>query len=124
MGVNMAMLAACGTAATARVGPWRFLALYLAVMPLAALAYAFANGPEGTMAGASGAIHGVAGAVVVWALIDGRPGRAAMWLAMVLGLNGWFWWLTGGNFAWELHLAGLLIWAAAAPPVGPRRTLK
>jgi rhomboid protease GluP len=115
LAVNMAMLAVFGALAIRRVGPWRFLLLYLAVMPLAALAYAWANGPEGTMAGASGAIHGVAGAVTVWALIDGQTGRAILRVGAVVALNLWFWWLTGGNFAWQLHLAGLGLGAAAAP---------
>jgi rhomboid protease GluP len=114
LGVNMAMLAVLGPVAVRRVGPWRMLALYLAVMPLAALAYAWAAGPEGSMAGASGAIHGLAGAVILWAARDGHSGRAVVWLVAVALANAWFRWLTGGAFAWELHLAGLMIGAGLA----------
>lgn len=125
LGVNMAMLAVLGAVAIRRVGPWRFLLLYLGAMPLAALAYAWARGPDATMVGASGAIHAVAGAVIAWAWRDGagRPRRALAplaWAAAILAANLWFWWLTGGRFAWQLHAAGLALGAAAAPFL-PRR---
>jgi membrane associated rhomboid family serine protease len=107
LAVNMAMLAVVGIAALRRVGPAEFLALYLTAMPAAALVYAWASGPEGSMAGASGAIHGIVGAVILWALADRQPVRAAVWAGAVLALNLWFRWLTEGNFAWQLHLAGL-----------------
>lgn len=120
LGVNMAMLAVLGAVAIRRVGPARFMALYLGAMPLAALGYAWARGPDATMVGASGAIHAVAGAVIAWAWLDGagRPRRAlapAAWAAVILAANLWFWWLTGGRFAWQLHVAGLALGAAAAP---------
>ena len=120
LGVNMAMLAVLGAVAVRRVGAARFLALYLGAMPLAALAYAWARGPDASMVGASGAIHAVAGAVIAWAWLDGagRPRRALAplaWAAAILAANLWFWWLTGGRFAWQLHAAGLLLGAAVAP---------
>lgn len=115
LGVNMAMLLPLGAMVVRRVGVWRFLGLYLVVMAAAAVAYGMATGADGRMVGASGAIHGLAGAVVAWAVQDRRWGRAGVLLAALAAANAWFWWLTGGSFAWELHLAGLALGAALAP---------
>jgi membrane associated rhomboid family serine protease len=118
----MAMLAVLGPVVARRAGPWRMLALYLAVMPLAALACAWVAGPEGSTAGASGAIHGLAGAVMLFAARDGHAGRAAGWVLAVALANAWFWWLTDGAFAWQVHLAGIGIGVGRAAVIRPPET--
>ncbi|NUB44809.1 rhomboid family intramembrane serine protease [Fertoebacter nigrum] len=115
--VNLLFLVPLGAYAIRSVGPWRFLALYLAGMPLAALGYALlVDDPYATMLGASGGIYVLGGAALVWLWQDTRAIAAPLlWLAVMLATNALFWWLTAGKFAWELHLAGVVVGLAMAP---------
>jgi membrane associated rhomboid family serine protease len=116
--VNMAMLLSLGVLTIGRIGIARFALLFFSSMALAAVCYGLVRPPGVWMAGASGGIHGLAGAVIVWAWIDGAgQGRwrlPCLYAAIIALLNAWFWYLTDGKFAWDLHLAGLIIGAATA----------
>ena len=66
IGGNMLYLAIFGNNVEDRLGPWRFLAFYLACGVVAALAQSFATGfPSEPVLGASGAIAGVLGAYLL-----------------------------------------------------------
>ena len=66
LGGNMLYLAIFGNNIEDRLGPWRFLAFYLACGVAAALAQSFATGfPAEPVLGASGAIAGVLGAYLL-----------------------------------------------------------
>jgi len=66
LGGNMLYLAIFGNNVEDRLGPWRFLAFYLACGVVAALAQSFATGfPAEPVLGASGAIAGVLGAYLL-----------------------------------------------------------
>ncbi len=117
--VNMAMLLPLGMLTIGRIGVARFALLFFSSMALASVCYGLVRPAGVWMAGASGGIHGLAGAVIVWSWIDGA-GNATRWrlpaiyAAIIALLNAWFWYLTDGKFAWDLHLAGLVIGALAA----------
>jgi membrane associated rhomboid family serine protease len=124
LGVNGVWLLALGSGVARRLGTGRFLLFYFVCGVLAALAYIVAQ--AGSMApaiGASGAIAGLLGGVIRFAVArphaDGRHGLvslldrrlvilAVLWLVINLafgrtGLSS----LTGGQpIAWEAHLGG------------------
>jgi membrane associated rhomboid family serine protease len=124
LAVNGIWLLALGSGVARRLGAGRFLLFYFVCGVLAALVYIAAQ--AGSMApaiGASGAISGLLGGVIRFAVArpgpDGRHGLvslldrrlvilAVLWLAINLafgrtGLSG----LTGGQpIAWEAHLGG------------------
>lgn len=80
--------------------------------------WALASGPR-PMVGASGLLFGLAGALTVW---EGarllRRGKSLAPVLQVAGglvaLNVLMWISTGGNLAWQAHLAGFLAGAAVA----------
>ncbi|QYK42729.1 MAG: rhomboid family intramembrane serine protease [Paracoccaceae bacterium] len=108
LAVNLGTLALFGPFLVRRTGARRFLWVWFGTMAVAAVGYGLAAAPGATMVGASGATHGVAGALAVLLWRDGARGRAAAVLATVLAMNAAFWWGTAGRFAWELHVAGWL----------------
>jgi membrane associated rhomboid family serine protease len=66
LGGNMLYLGIFGNNVEDRLGPWRFLAFYLACGLVASLAQAFGTGlPHAQVLGASGAIAGVLGAYLL-----------------------------------------------------------
>jgi membrane associated rhomboid family serine protease len=117
---NMAALAWLGLRVTARMGQARFAAVW-AVSALGggaafgALATSFAP-----MVGASGALFGLMGALVV---LDWRRDRNGVWVAQITGLlvllNLAMLWTQGGVLAWQTHLGGYLAGAAMAAVLGP-----
>lgn len=111
LAVNMAMLLPLGVMLVRRVGQAGFLAAYLATMIAAAVLYGLFTAKTGTMAGASGGIHGIAGVLAGLALREGRMGRAVAVLGPVAAINAVFWVMLDGRFAWELHLAGVAVGA-------------
>lgn len=76
------------------------------------------------MVGASGAIFGLAGALVVWdrraRLAQGQSDRS-LWIVLgLVALNGLMWWWQSGLLAWETHLGGFVAGAViAAFRIGP-----
>ncbi len=124
LAINGIWLLALGSGVARRIGAGRFLLFYFVCGVLAALVYIVAQ--AGSMApaiGASGAISGLLGGVIRFAVArPGAGGRhglvslldrrlvilAVLWLAINLvfgrtGLSG----LTGGQpIAWEAHLGG------------------
>lgn len=128
--VNMITLASLGGAVIAQVGQRRFLVIYAGASILGGAAFALlASSGFRPMVGASGALFGLAGALIVWNslfTIRQRPGftRAAAaiaWpLAILTVLNVLMYVGTDGSVAWETHLGGFLAGAAIALPMSPR----
>jgi len=109
-------------------GPWRMLAMYV-ICGIAGGAASYAFGGNGYGVGASGAIFGLFGVVVVatryhHAILDAQSraiaGQVGLWivLSLVLGLSGIF-----GNVDNFAHVGGLLagLWLAFVIP--PAQTL-
>lgn len=109
LAMNMAMLVPLGMMLVRRAGPARFLTLYLLTMAGAAVLYGLFTAKAGAMVGASGGIHGLAGALVGMMIRDRQGDRAAVLLGVIALINAVFWWMLDGRFAWELHAAGMAI---------------
>jgi membrane associated rhomboid family serine protease len=94
-----------------------------------ALGYAaLASAPQ-PMVGASGALFGLAGALVWLQVADlAAEGAAAREVALALALpvaglivlNLLMYWAMGGRLAWQTHLGGVLAGAAAGALLRPR----
>jgi membrane associated rhomboid family serine protease len=121
--VNMLSLYVLGPQLEALLGRTRFLSLYL-ISGLAASAVVYwASDPSGTYVGASGAIFGLLGGLLVIAYkVGGNVQQLLMWL----GLNAIIT-FTLPNISWQGHLGGLVGGALVTAvlvyaPRGPRRT--
>jgi membrane associated rhomboid family serine protease len=135
---NMLPFFLLGWLTVRRVGVLTMLLLYHLLMLLAGFGYLWAMylTANGTIyagdyfvpvAGASGAVHGLGGLWVVWAVQD-RAGRwteystilrriwpAALWLGFVIAANTWVYVAMQGQFAWALHIVGVACGMALAP---------
>ncbi len=120
---NMIALWSVGPFLEAMLGRWRFTALYLlsavggSVMFLL-LATPWTDAWFTMLMGASGAVFGLFGAVLV---VLRRTGRSAGGIVAVLGINAVLGFVLPG-VAWQAHLGGLLVGAAlgAAFAYAPR----
>lgn len=122
---NMIPLAVLGWLTLRRSGVTLFLVSYFGGMILAALGYLAVVSSTTGVGGASGAVHALGGAWVVWAWADraGRRWRAlpsVLWLAFIIGVNGYLYISMQGAFAWELHITGVLAGMAMAPLIVAR----
>ncbi|MFC5176255.1 rhomboid family intramembrane serine protease [Nocardioides taihuensis] len=104
-------------------GRWRFLALYL-LSAVAGSAVVYWLAPEYQLTlGASGAVFGLVGALLVIAnKVKADVRNVLMWLVLMVVLS-----VAVPNISWEGHLGGFLGGAAAGAilvyaPRGPRRT--
>lgn len=119
LAVNLLALWSLGPAVIARAGPRGFLAIYAASLLGGALGFALLSQTPMPMVGASGALFGLMGAVLVWTARDRRrrgQRLAPVWLglAILVGLNLMFWALSGDRMAWQTHLGGCLAGVAGA----------
>jgi membrane associated rhomboid family serine protease len=123
IGLNMLTLYFLGPPVEMVLGRARFLALYLVSgLTGSAAVMLFSNAHQQTL-GASGAIYGLMGALVVLAhKIGSNPQQILVWLGLNLVLT-----FTVANISWQGHLGGLLggVLVAAAMAYAPRvrRTL-
>lgn len=113
LAVNMITLVSLGTAVAARAGQRGFLALYGLSVLGGAAGFALLSQAVQPMVGASGALFGLAGALVAWDWRDRRDGGETLWpvlraLALLGLLNLVMYWALGGSLAWETHLGGFL----------------
>jgi membrane associated rhomboid family serine protease len=128
LALNMVTLWSLGTMALQRVGALRFAVLYLLTAIAGAGLFAFLATSGQPMVGASGALFGLAGAILAW-IWDDQPslrdalrfaGRAVLFL---LALNVALHFLLGGALAWQAHLGGFLagwVLGIALDPAAPR----
>ncbi|OWJ77755.1 rhomboid family intramembrane serine protease (plasmid) [Haematobacter massiliensis] len=113
-GVNMLTLFSLAPPLVERMGQGRFLLLYMASMIGGGLGFALLSQSPQPMVGASGALFGLAGAVMAlsWQYLRARGEslrpviRSLLWLA---GLNLVLWWAMSGMLAWETHLGGFVV---------------
>ncbi len=121
IGFNMLALWFLGPPLEAVVGRVRFLAVYLASGLLGSAAVMLWSAPLGQTLGASGAIFGVMGALIVVGMKLHVP-MQQLWFWLVLNLVFTF---TASGISWEGHLGGLLGGAAiGAGLVLPGRRLR
>lgn len=129
LALNLVTLVSLGRPLAARLGQVRFLALWLLATFGGALGYALLQTAPQPMVGASGALFGLAGALV-WSqtadlLRDRAPprqvARALLQPVILLTLlNLLMYWAMGGLLAWQTHLGGFLAGALAMGWLAPR----
>lgn len=117
--VNMATLWSLGRAVIDRSGQGAFIWLYALSLLGGAVGFGLLTNTTIPMVGASGALFGLMGGVMVWAVIDRRHEGLTLWPVgrAVIGLvvlNGVLWFVAGGQLAWQTHLGGCLAGAATA----------
>lgn len=123
--VNMFTLWSLGTAVIARVGVKGFVVAYLGSQIGGGLAFALLSQPFPPMVGASGALFGLAGALLSWNYVDRYTHRERLWpvanaaVGLVV-LNLVLWWAMSGQLAWETHLGGFVTGWIMALLVDPR----
>lgn len=117
LGMNMISLAAVARELGRMIGVWRMAAAYFVTQIAAAAVFAWLDPLAGPMIGASGAIFGLAGALIGYAAVTGHRRQRRMepmWraVALIVVLNVVLTVLLP-TIAWQAHLggagAGLLI---------------
>lgn len=131
LAVNMISLISLGRAVIARAGQGGFLLLYAASLLGGGLGFGLLARTAAPMVGASGALFGLAGALLVWSVADRRRRALTLWpvvraLIWLVAINLVLWLAIGSQLAWQTHLGGFLAGAALAPlarnPERPRNT--
>lgn len=117
--VNMVTLVSLGAGVSARVGLWRYAVIYFLSLLGGALGFGLLASDLRPMVGASGALFGLAGAIIVWdarARISEGLTLVPVYriLALFAALNVVLWWAMEGQLAWETHLGGFLAGGLAA----------
>ena len=112
---NMVTLLWLGPRVIARMGQGGFALVWGASILGGAAAFGLLSGSPAPMVGASGALFGLVGALVILHHdVDRNPGRIA-WISIVLMLfNLGMYILEDGLLAWQTHAGGYLIGMATA----------
>ena len=113
LALNMVTLWSLGLATLERVGPWRFSAIYLGAAVGGAGVFGLLAQSGQPMVGASGALFGLAGALLAWMWEDQPTLRDALRFAgravlILLAINVALHVLLEGQLAWQTHLGGFL----------------
>lgn len=111
--VNMITLWALGRAVIHRVGSQKFSLLYLVSLVGAAAGYAILARTPAPMVGASGALFGLAAALLAWTYIDRFTLNVSLMpilqaALLLISINVVMYWALGGQIAWQTHLAGAI----------------
>ncbi len=123
--VNMVTLAGLGVIAVRRIGSTRFLLLYAMSAIGGAMGFALLSTAVQPMVGASGALFGLAGALIAWEYVDRFTAEKRLWpvvrtVIWLIALNLILWWAMDGQLAWETHLGGFLTGWVTAFTIDPR----
>lgn len=123
--VNMVTLAGLGVIAVRRIGSTRFLLLYAMSAIGGAMGFAVLSTAVQPMVGASGALFGLAGALIAWEYVDRFTAEKRLWpvvrtVIWLIALNLVLWWAMDGQLAWETHLGGFLTGWITAFIIDPR----
>ncbi|KHK95998.1 Rhomboid family protein [Microbacterium mangrovi] len=110
VGFNMLALWMIGQSLEPLLGRWRFVTLYLLSGFGASAAVVAFSSPLQPVVGASGAIFGLFGALLI---IGRHIGAPIGGIAVVIGINLVFTFLPGTNIAWQAHVGGLITGAVA-----------
>lgn len=123
--LNMITLWSLSGAVSARVGSVKFLTIYALSILGGGAGYAIFADTFRPMVGASGALFGLAGAILAWEYVDRFLLRKGLWpvaraALLLAGLNVALYYAMGGVLAWEAHLGGFVAGWVAALLVDPR----
>ena len=122
---NMLTLWLVGLPLVARVGQWRFAALYAASQVGGGIGYLLLATGTVPMVGASGALFGLAGAWAAWDYVDRFSATERLWpvarlVLLLAALNLFVWWAMNGQLAWQTHLGGFAAGWIVALLLDPR----
>ena len=125
LAMNMVTLWSLGQAVVDRIGQGRFLALYLGTALGGAAGYGVLAETVRPMVGASGALFGLAGALMAWGYVDRFTARAGLWPiarigALLVAINVAMYWALDGQLAWQTHLGGFATGWVLALLIDPR----
>lgn len=129
LAMNMVTLLSLGRWVVEQVGATGFVLIYFGSSVLGAALFAALALPSTPMVGASGALFGLAGAIVYW-VATSAPGRgrgliAALRIALFLiVLNIVLYFAFHGRVAWQTHLGGALAGFAIAWGLAQSRALR
>ncbi len=125
LAINILTLFSLAPSVLDRVGATKFFLLWIGTQIGGGIGSLALGGIWVPVVGASGALFGLAGAIVGWEYTDRFVSRDRLWpvLRAVLGLlalNVALWWVLDGRLAWETHLGGFLAGWALAFVIDPR----
>lgn len=125
LALNMVTLWSLSRVVIARVGEKRFVFIYAFSILGGAVGFWLLTDTLQPMVGASGALFGLAGALVAWNYLDRFLLRQGMLpvlqtILLLIFLNIALWWGMSGQLAWETHLGGFISGWIAAMLVDPR----
>lgn len=117
--VNMITLWSLGREVGAHAGAKGLALIYGGAVLGGALGYVLLARTPQPMVGASGALFGLAGALLAWTYLDRRAQSQGLWpvirLALFLiAINVVMYWMLDGHLAWQTHLGGALAGAGLA----------
>ena len=123
--VNMVTLLSLGRALSARVNAWQFSALYAASILGGAIGFALLSDTYRPMVGASGALFGLAGAILAWEYVDRFALKIGLWpvlraALLLIALNLVLYYAMDRLLAWQTHLGGFVAGWIAALLIDPR----
>ncbi len=123
--VNMITLFSLGRAVTRRVGSIQFTLLYVASLFGGATGFALLSDSYRPMVGASGALFGLAGAILAWEYVDRFTLREQLWpvaraVLFLAALNVVLYFAMDRLLAWEAHLGGFVAGWVTAMLIDPR----
>ena len=123
--VNMITLVSLGRALLARITTWQFALLYAVSILGGALGFALLSDSYRPMVGASGALFGLAGAILAWEYVDRFTFRERLWpvaraAILLVALNVLLYFAMDRLLAWEAHLGGFVTGWIAAMLIDPR----
>lgn len=126
--VNMITLWSLGQGVILRAGGWGFVLIYAGSIFGGALGYAFLASSPQPMVGASGALFGLAGAVLAWTYLDQMAQGQGLWAVgrvafFLLAINVVMYWALDGHLAWQTHLGGAVMGALLALWLERRRPI-
>ncbi len=117
--INMITLVSLGRPVLMRIGLARFLILYAIALFGGAAGFALLSDTYRPMVGASGALFGLAGAILAWEYRDRAALRERLWpvfraVLLLVALNVILYFAMNRLLAWEAHLGGFVAgWVAA-----------
>ncbi|MEL7026754.1 MAG: rhomboid family intramembrane serine protease [Pseudomonadota bacterium] len=112
--VNVITLVSLGRLILGRFTAWAFGVLYFAAMVGGAVGFALLAAGTQPMVGSSGALFGLAGAVLALEYVDRSSEDRSSWpvvraVGFLVVLNVVLWWAMNGLLAWQTHLGGFVI---------------
>lgn len=125
LAVNMITLWSLGREVGAYAGARGLALIYAGSVIGGALGYGLLTSNPHPMVGASGALFGLAGALLAWSYLDRKAQGQGLWAVIRLGLfliaiNLVMYWAFRGHLAWQTHLGGALAGTGLALAWGSR----